>query len=43
MAIAACVVAAFAIGMRFVAAGRSVYAVGSDPEAARLAGCGRGG
>ena len=30
--------AAFAVGMRLLAAGRAIYAVGSDPEAARLAG-----
>jgi rhamnose transport system permease protein len=30
--------AAFAWGLRYLAAGRSVYATGSDPEAARLAG-----
>jgi rhamnose transport system permease protein len=36
--IALLVFAAFAWGLRFVAAGRSVYATGSDPEAARLAG-----
>jgi rhamnose transport system permease protein len=29
---------AFAWGLRYLAAGRAVYAVGSDPEAARLAG-----
>src|SRR5947209_3034077 len=30
--------AAFAWGLRYLAAGRMVYATGSDPEAARLAG-----
>ena len=35
---AAIVLVAFGIVMRQVAAGRAVYAVGSDPEAARLAG-----
>jgi len=38
VAVAAGVFAAFAVGLRFVAAGRAVYAVGSDAEAARLAG-----
>jgi rhamnose transport system permease protein len=32
------VFAAFALGLRYLAAGRTVYATGSDPEAARLAG-----
>ncbi|MDR3632521.1 MAG: ABC transporter permease, partial [Isosphaeraceae bacterium] len=32
------VFAAFAWGLRYLAAGREVYATGSDPEAARLAG-----
>ena len=32
------VFAAFAWGMRYLSAGRAVYATGSDPEAARLAG-----
>ncbi len=32
------VFAAFAWGLRYLAAGRAVYATGSDPEAARLAG-----
>ena len=36
--IAAGVFVAFAWGMRYLSAGRSVYATGSDPEAARLAG-----
>ena len=36
--IALAVFALFAWGMRWVAAGRAVYAVGSDQEAARLAG-----
>ena len=36
--IAVAVFLAFAWGMRYLAAGRSVYATGSDPEAARLAG-----
>jgi rhamnose transport system permease protein len=36
--IALALFAAFAWGMRWVAAGRAVYAVGSDQEAARLAG-----
>jgi rhamnose transport system permease protein len=35
---AAIVFAAFVLGMWRLAAGRAVYAVGSDPEAARLAG-----
>ncbi len=38
MAIALVVFAAFAWGLRYLAAGRAVYATGSDPEAARLAG-----
>ena len=38
VSIALLVFAAFAFGLRYVAAGRSVYATGSDPEAARLAG-----
>ena len=38
MAIAIVVFAAFAWGLRNLAAGRLVYATGSDPEAARLAG-----
>ena len=36
--IAAAVVIAMTIGLRFLAVGRSVYATGSDAEAARLAG-----
>jgi rhamnose transport system permease protein len=36
--IAAGVFVAFAWGMRYLAGGRAVYATGSDPEAARLAG-----
>jgi rhamnose transport system permease protein len=36
--IAVGVFVAFAWGMRYLSAGRSVYATGSDPEAARLAG-----
>jgi rhamnose transport system permease protein len=32
------VFAAFALGLRYLTAGRAVYATGSDPEAARLAG-----
>jgi rhamnose transport system ATP-binding protein len=36
--IALLVFAAFAWGLRYLAAGRAVYATGSDPEAARLAG-----
>ncbi len=36
--IASLVFAAFAWGSRYLAAGRAVYATGSDPEAARLAG-----
>jgi len=36
--VAAAVFGIFAFGMRFLAAGRTVYAVGSDLEAARLAG-----
>jgi rhamnose transport system permease protein len=38
VAIALLVFAAFAWGLRHLAAGRAVYATGSDPEAARLAG-----
>lgn len=38
IAIALIVFAAFAWGLRWLAAGRAVYAVGSDQEAARLAG-----
>jgi rhamnose transport system permease protein len=38
VAIALAVFAAFAWGLRSVAAGRAVYATGSDAEAARLAG-----
>ncbi len=38
VAIAIAVFAAFAWGLRNLAAGRAVYATGSDPEAARLAG-----
>ena len=38
VAIALAVFAVFACGLRFLAAGRAVYATGSDPEAARLAG-----
>ena len=38
VAIALFVFAAFAWGMSYIAAGRAVYATGSDPEAARLAG-----
>jgi rhamnose transport system permease protein len=38
VAVALVVFAAFAWGMRNLAAGRDVYATGSDPEAARLAG-----
>ncbi len=38
VAIAIVVFAAFAWGLRYLAAGRAVYATGSDPEAARLAG-----
>lgn len=38
LAVAAAVVVATAAGLRAVAAGRSFYAVGSDAEAARLAG-----
>ena len=38
VAIALVVFAAFAWGLRNLAAGRAVYATGSDPEAARLAG-----
>jgi rhamnose transport system permease protein len=36
--VAVIVFAVFAVGLRFLAAGRAVYATGSDPEAARLAG-----
>jgi rhamnose transport system permease protein len=38
IAVALTLLAAFAFGMRRLAAGRAVYAVGSDHEAARLAG-----
>jgi rhamnose transport system permease protein len=38
MATAAAVLAVFALALRNLRAGRAVYAVGSDPEAARLAG-----
>jgi rhamnose transport system permease protein len=38
VAIALAVFAAFAWGLRHLAAGRAIYATGSDPEAARLAG-----
>jgi rhamnose transport system permease protein len=38
LGLAATVVLVFAFGLRFVAAGRAIYATGSDPEAARLAG-----
>jgi rhamnose transport system permease protein len=38
LAIAVVVLSSFAWGLRFLAAGRMVYAVGSDAEAARLAG-----
>jgi rhamnose transport system permease protein len=38
VALALVVFVAFAWGMRHLAAGRAVYATGSDPEAARLAG-----
>jgi rhamnose transport system permease protein len=38
VAVALAVFLAFAIGLRYLAAGRAVYATGSDPEAARLAG-----
>ncbi len=38
VAIAGAVFVAFAWGMRYLSAGRSIYATGSDPEAARLAG-----
>jgi ribose/xylose/arabinose/galactoside ABC-type transport system permease subunit len=38
MGIALAVFLAFAWGLRYLAAGRAVYATGSDPEAARLAG-----
>jgi rhamnose transport system permease protein len=38
VAVALLVFAVFAWGMRYLAAGRAVYATGSDPEAARLAG-----
>jgi rhamnose transport system permease protein len=36
--VAVAVFVAFAWGLRYLAAGRAVYATGSDPEAARLAG-----
>lgn len=38
MATAAAALAVFALALRYLRAGRAVYAVGSDPEAARLAG-----
>ena len=38
VAVALVVFVAFAWGLRYLAAGRAVYATGSDPEAARLAG-----
>jgi rhamnose transport system permease protein len=38
VAIALAVFTSFAWGLRYLAAGRAVYATGSDPEAARLAG-----
>jgi rhamnose transport system permease protein len=38
MVISLIVFLAFAWGLRYLAAGRAVYATGSDPEAARLAG-----
>jgi rhamnose transport system permease protein len=38
LVLALAVFAVFALGLRWLAAGRSVYAVGSDREAARLAG-----
>ncbi len=38
VAIALCVFVAFAWGLRHLAIGRAIYATGSDPEAARLAG-----
>ncbi len=38
VAIAIAVFAAFAWGLRYLAVGRTIYATGSDPEAARLAG-----
>src|SRR5262249_20429078 len=38
VAVALAVFLAFAWGLRYLAAGRGVYATGSDPEAARLAG-----
>jgi rhamnose transport system permease protein len=38
LVLALAVFAAFAWGLRYVAAGRAVYAIGSDAEAARLAG-----
>src|SRR5262249_22594149 len=37
VAIALLVFAAFALGLRYVAAGRAIYATGSDPQAAPLA------
>ena len=36
--VAVAVFVAFAFGLRYLAAGRAIYATGSDPEAARLAG-----
>ncbi|HZF00056.1 MAG TPA: ABC transporter permease [Planctomycetota bacterium] len=38
LATSAAVLAAFAAGLRWLRAGRAIYATGSDPEAARLAG-----
>jgi rhamnose transport system permease protein len=38
VAVALAVFAAFAVGLRYLSPGRAVYATGSDPEAARLAG-----
>jgi rhamnose transport system permease protein len=38
VAIALCVFVAFAWGLRYLSIGRAIYATGSDPEAARLAG-----
>jgi rhamnose transport system permease protein len=38
VAVALAVFAAFALGLRYLSPGRAVYATGSDPEAARLAG-----
>jgi rhamnose transport system permease protein len=38
IAVAFLVFLAFALGLRYVAAGRAVYATGSEPEAARLTG-----